>query len=448
MMMGNTSITATRVVQKDMTNQVQEVSTEICVVGAGVAGVSAALEAARKGHKVVLVDGLPTLGGQAVNSIISTFGGILSHGPKPYIFTYGMAEDIIRDLGKNGGLYLRTKFNTIMYNEVELSRWIEKAVHKAGIKVITGAILRAVNRENRRIRSIDLATRYGDLRIIATGFVDSTGDAAVTWNAGLPCREPAEGTVYGTQVVVLEGINEEYYPKEEEFLAKLKEKAEEYGFPRKDGMAITFPGKGIAVLNMTHVETPLDPVLASEKAFEGKDQSDRTVEFLKNEFPKAFGQCRVRVYAVPGIRQTRWIVGRYQLTIDDIRNGTYFEDSVVRTAWPIELHNQKDSMLLERFHDDHVHYIPLRSLTPPDVDNLVAAGRCMDGDLAALSSVRVMGPCIGMGAAAAHALSLAGEGSVHEIDIRALQERLKDNLHRMDIYEGGDKIIPAQEANG
>jgi hypothetical protein len=75
-----------------------------------------------------------------------------------------------------------------------------------------------------------------------------------------------------------------------------------------------------------------------------------------------------------------------------------------------------------------VHYIPLRSLISPDADNLIAAGRCMDGDAAALSSVRVMGPCMAMGMAAAHALDLAGSGSVHQIDLAALQARVKDNV--------------------
>lgn len=55
-----------------------------------------------------------------------------------------------------------------------------------------------------------------------------------------------------------------------------------------------------------------------------------------------------------------------------------------------------------------------------DANNVAAAGRCSDGEAAALSGVRVMGPCIAMGAAAAHALDLAGSGSVHEIDPAAL----------------------------
>jgi len=56
----------------------------------------------------------------------------------------------------------------------------------------------------------------------------------------------------------------------------------------------------------------------------------------------------------------------------------------------------------------------------------------MDADLAALSSVRVMGPCMAMGAAAAHALDIAGSGSVHQIDITALQKRVADNIDRTD----------------
>ena len=77
---------------------------------------------------------------------------------------------------------------------------------------------------------------------------------------------------------------------------------------------------------------------------------------------------------------------------------------------------------------EHVHYVPLGSMTPPGADNLLAAGRCIDGDATALSSVRVMGPCIAMGAAAAHALDLAGTGSVQDIDLAALRQRLRANI--------------------
>ena len=113
-----------------------------------------------------------------------------------------------------------------------------------------------------------------------------------------------------------------------------------------------------------------------------------------------------------------------------MRNGTRFPDAVARTAWPVELHDHGAGYHWHVFPEDHVHYVPLGSLIPAEADNIVAAGRCIDADTAALSSVRVMGPCIAMGAAAAHALDLAGSGSVQQIDVGALTKRLHDNLER------------------
>ncbi|MUG70033.1 FAD-dependent oxidoreductase [Paenibacillus validus] len=433
MIEGAKASTATRVVLKNNESPVREVETDICVVGSGIAGISAALEAARLGRKVTLVDGLPALGGQAVNSIIGTFCGLFSSGKKGYQFTHGIADDILRELGAVGGVRFHWEStNAVMYDEIALSRWIEEAVSAAGITVVLGAILRGANREGRRITSIELTTRYGDVRVTANGFVDATGDAALAWHAGLPCREAAEVAVYGSQMMVVEGIDEKNYPGFGVIGARLKERADDYGIVRKDGFAIPFPGKGTALVNMNHVETPLEPVAASMKAIEGKTEADKALNFLKGEFPLCFGKARVRSYGFAGIRQTRWIVGSKQLTVEEVRAGTRFPDAIARTAWPVELHSHAEGYIWEPYPDDHVHYVPLGSLTPPDVDNLVAAGRCIDGDVAALSSVRVMGPCIAMGAAAANALDLAGTGSVHQIDIAALQERLKDNLERTD----------------
>ena len=428
--------TATRIVRRPPDGAPRRVSADICVLGAGIAGVSAALEAARLGRKVALVDGLPALGGQAVNSIIGTFCGLFANGQHGAQFTHGIADDILRELGAQGALHYRRggRSNTtvVMYDEIALSRWIEEAVRNADINVLLGAILRGVARDGSRIRELDLATRYGDVKLSAAGFVDATGDAALTWEAGFACREPADGPIYGTQMMVLEGIDEARQPTRAELTARARAKAALYGLVRTDGFAFVFPGRGTALVNHTHVETPLDPVAASRNALLGKAQADKVLHFLKSEYPDAFGQARVRNYGLPGIRQTRWIVGRQQLTVEDVRAGTTFSDAIARTAWPIELHDRADGYIWEPFSDDHVHYVPFGSLVPAEADNIVAAGRCIDGDNAALSSVRVMGPCIAMGAAAAHALDLAGSGSVQQIDIPALRRRVRDNVERAD----------------
>ena len=275
---------------------------------------------------------------------------------------------------------------------------------RGGDHRVLGAVLRHVEVEGRRVKRLELATRYGDVHVEATGFVDSSGDAALVWQAGFACREPANGPVFGTQMVILENIDEARQPTKAEISDRMREKAGGYGLLRREGLAFVIPGRGVAAMNMTHVETPLEPLEASQKTLEGRDQADRAVEFLRHEFPECFGKAKVRAYGFPGIRQTRWIVGRQQLTEQDVRAGRKFPDSIGRTAWPIELHDKGSEHQWHVFPEDHVHYIPLASLVPAEGDNVVAAGRCLDADNAALASVRVMGPCIAMGAAAAHAL--------------------------------------------
>ncbi|CDZ57766.1 FAD-dependent oxidoreductase [Neorhizobium galegae] len=431
--MAETLSRETRIVRREKSAPFRKLKADICVVGAGIAGISAALEAARLGRKVVIVDGQAALGGQAVNSIIATFCGLFSNGTHGYQFTYGVADRLLAHLeSQDRSIYYRHGPNTtvVYYDEVVLGRWMEQSILEAGIEVVLGAQILDVHVEGRRVVQTDFMTRYGGVSIEATGWVEASGDAALVWQAGFACRQPEKGGVFGTQMVVLENIDEARQPTRYEIGDRMKEKAASYGLLRREGLGFTIPGRGIAAMNMTHVETPLDPVEASKKALEGKDQAARAVEFLKAEFPECFGNARIRSFGLPGIRQTRWIAGSHHLTVDEIKAGTKFDDAVARTAWPIELHDHGDGHHWITFDEQHAHYIPLGSLTPDECDNVAAAGRCVDADSAALSSIRVMGPCIAMGMAAANALDLAGTGSVHQIDRDALRERVSDNVEK------------------
>ncbi|WP_105402223.1 FAD-dependent oxidoreductase [Neorhizobium sp. T7_12] len=431
--MAETLSRETRIVRREKSAPFRRLKADICVVGAGIAGISAALEAARLGRKVVIVDGQAALGGQAVNSIIATFCGLFSNGTHGYQFTYGVADRLLAHLeSQDQSIYCRHGPNTtvVYYDEVVLGRWMESSILDAGIEVVLGAQILDVHVEGRRVVQTDFMTRYGGVSIEAAGWVEASGDAALVWQAGFACRQPEKGGVFGTQMVVLENIDEAKQPTRYEIGDRMKEKAASYGLLRREGLGFTIPGSGIAAMNMTHVETPLDPVEASRKALEGKDQAARAVEFLKAEFPECFGNARIRSFGLPGIRQTRWIAGSHHLTVDEIKAGTKFDDAVARTAWPIELHDHGDGHHWITFDEEHAHYIPLGSLTPDECDNIAAAGRCVDADSAALSSIRVMGPCIAMGMAAANALDLAGTGSVHQIDRDALRERVSDNVEK------------------
>lgn len=420
----------TRIVRRRDVPAAREQKADVCVVGAGISGISAAIEAAQLGLRVLLMDGLPALGGQAVNSIIGMIVGAFSNGPNGKQLTHGIVDDILRDLVPHGQAEVRMGgvSPNILYDEVALGRWVERKILELKITPLLGAVLRRVRMDGPRVTALEFATRYGDVVARADGFIDATGDAAVVWQAGLECQEPAEGVIYGSQMLVVEDFDAAHAPPRAEMTERIRDRGRHYGLTRRDGFAMTLPGGRTAIVNLTHVETPLDPLEAARTGLEGKDQADRALAFLRSEFPEAFGNARIRAYGLPGIRQTRWIVGRHHLTIDEVRQGVPFEDRIARTAWPLEQHHHVEGYVWEPFAENHVHYVPLGSMTPPGAVNLIAAGRCIDGDAAALSSVRVMGPCIAMGAAAAHALDLAGAGSLREIDVLALRRRLAANL--------------------
>jgi 2-polyprenyl-6-methoxyphenol hydroxylase-like FAD-dependent oxidoreductase len=424
--------TTARVVRRPPRSSPRTVTADICVVGAGIAGISAALEAARLGRRVVIVDAAPVLGGQAIGAIVGTIIGLYTHGPAPYQITRGIADDLIADLTAEGSLHRRISMTgtiTFQYDEVRLARWIETQVEAAGIQVLVGAVMTGVVFEGRRLRAIEIATRFGAARVEANGFVDASGDASLTYEAGLEVREP-DAPVYGSLNFLIEGYDTDAVKDMviADVHKRLAERGANYGLVRHDGFLMHFPGKNIMLANVTHFQTPLDPLGNAQMVFEGRRQADNVIRFLRAEFPEIFRNAQVRAYGNPGLRQTRWIVGRRQLTLDQIRSAARPADAAARCAWWVELHNAPDLVHWEKFAPDHVYYIPLSCMVPRDADNIVAAGRCVDADVSALSAIRVMGPCIAMGAAAAHALDMAGTGAVHAIDFATLQQRLAANL--------------------
>jgi NADPH-dependent 2,4-dienoyl-CoA reductase/sulfur reductase-like enzyme len=122
--------TETVIVRRQENGAPRRLIGDICVVGAGIAGISAALQAAKLGRKVILVDSQPSLGGQAVNSIIATFCGLFSNGTHGYQFTYGVADDLLAYLeAHEQAVHYRhgPRTTVVYYDEVTLGRWVEPA---------------------------------------------------------------------------------------------------------------------------------------------------------------------------------------------------------------------------------------------------------------------------------------------------------------------------------
>src|SRR5690349_17783312 len=247
---------STRSTRRPATRESKTVSCDICVVGAGISGVAAALEAAKLGRKVVIVDAAPALGGQAIGSIIGTIIGLYTHGPNPYQITHLVADELIRDLDAEGSLYRRksmTNTVTFLYDEVRLGRWMETRIAQAGVTSIVGAVLMNVSFANRRVQHIDFATRLGGVRVKANGYVDASGDAALTYEAGCEIREP-DAPIYGSMNFLIEGYDTSAVEDLviQDVHARLAETGAQYGLVRHDGFLMHFPGKNFMLANVTH----------------------------------------------------------------------------------------------------------------------------------------------------------------------------------------------------
>ncbi len=410
-------------------SRASDLRTDLLVLGSGMGGVSAAIEARRAGLEVVLADAAPQPGGQAVGAMVGTFCGLYSNGPRRRQVVHGIADELLADLGKSGDLQpLDDRRNTriFQYRVPALMRWVENALLQSGVRVLLGAVLSGVEREGERIAGARFATRYGPVSVRAGGYVDASGDAALAWEAELAVAEMAE-PVYGTLMVTLEGAGAGGVDADA-LLERLASRGAQYGLVRRDGFAISFPAAGETLVNLTHLETPMEPLAASHAVLEGRAQADRVLAFLRAEFPDAFGAARVKAYGLPGIRQTRVICGVHRLSGDEVRRGSRFADAIACGSWPIELHLAADRAHWEEFGDDHLHWVPLRSLIAAECANLAACGRCLSADPAALASVRVIGTCIATGAAAAHAIAESAGGDLRRLPAQRIQDRVRANL--------------------
>jgi len=150
---------------------------------------------------------------------------------------------------------------------------------------------------------------------------------------------------------------------------------------------------------------------------EGRRRAEEAFAFLKAHMP-GFGNAFLADTATQqGVRETRHIRGRYQLTGGDIERSARFDDAIASAAWPREYHVRGRGTEYEFQPDGETYQIPYRCLVPgTGADrggpaavprNLLVAGRCISADHHALASCRVMAPCMAMGEAAGTAAALA-----------------------------------------
>jgi len=214
--------------------------------------------------------------------------------------------------------------------------------------------------------------------------------------------------------------------------ALIEERFQQDGLPRKSGNLIPTGRRGEVLVAMSRVgvgERPLDAADADELTVGemlGREQAARLAAFLIRYMPGFADAFLSDTAPRLGVRETRKITGRYQLAVDDVLGGRKFDDAICRSAWPVELHVAGGETEWT-FLDQGLYYtVPYRCLLPREVDNLVVAGRCIAATREAFASVRVIGPCMAEGQAAAVAswVGAATHTALPAIDVDMLRAQL------------------------
>jgi len=146
--------------------------------------------------------------------------------------------------------------------------------------------------------------------------------------------------------------------------------------------------------------SPLNPECLTRLQILGKKLAFELENYLRTSLA-GFEKCRIATLpARIGVRESRRVLGRYQLTGADIVCGAEFRDAVCRSAWPIELRENATGPRMRYPSENRACDVPLRSLLSAEIDNLLMAGRCISSTHEAQAALRVIGTCMAVGQAA------------------------------------------------
>ena len=422
-------------------------SVDVCVVGAGSAGSSAAIAAARGGASVLLVDRLPFLGGTST-AVLDTFYGFYTPGSQARKVVGGIGDDVVaalRDLGpviERPNTYGAGTGVTYLAEHLKVA-W-EALATGAGARVLLHALLQAVDVRDGRVSSVILATRAGLARVTASVFVDASGDADLSAFAGFGYETAGELDPAQTLTTTFRMANVDLARRrtvsKAAFHQLMADAAEsgDYDLPRREGSDHVTPVDGMIATVMTRLESyrrdpdgrlvnATDPWFLTDAEIAGRRQALEYVRFLVDRVPGYERASLVALGTQIGVRETRRVYGDARLTRDDVLTARQFDDGIGLCGAPIEDHHAGADTAWQYLPDGEAVGIPYRTLVVRDAANVLVAGRCFSATHDAHASVRSMAQCMAMGQAAgtAAALAVAARRDPRDIDIAALRDRLR-----------------------
>ena len=409
---------------------------ELVVLGGGPAGVCAAIEAARDGARVLLIEGSGMLGGMATTGLVGPFmTNYDREGERPTVG--GLYREIIERLEACSGAILPENTDSPSIHTSFIKRYhrhvtpfdsfllqivLDEMVREAGVEVLMYTRFADCVCENGKIKSVILAALEGLRCVSADLFIDATGNADVAYAAGVPTWKGEEESGVpqpGTLMFEVDGVSDEGYNAH----------AKRPGGPTGAVKAYRTPTEGIYKINHLRVfnTDATDSASMTRAHAEARRQVLESYQVLQ-ETP-GFENARItQVAPVLGVRESRHIEGRYKVTVADVSGGIKFEDRIATYAFGMDVHPRNAEMKGNfKIEIANVYYVPYRAMLPVGCDNLLVAGKTISCESQAAGGIRVM-PCamaIGQAAGAASAIALRNHLALDAVPTEELQSVLR-----------------------
>lgn len=419
---------------------------DLIVMGAGSAGASAAIAAARSGSNVLVIDRLPFIGGTSTG-VLDTFYGFYTPGEKAKKIVGGIPDDVVAGLSKFGSMIERP--NTygagtgITYNPEHLKVVWESLLQKSGAKILLHALLQEVKFSDGRVSELLLATRAGLCTVTGDYFIDATGDADLSNYAGFGYEKAGDIAPAQTLTTTFKMVNVDMKERKSINKDKLHELMQEatdegYALPRREGSDHITPVPNTTATVMTRLDSIRkdkdgntesvldDPFFLTESEIAGRVQAAEYARFLVDKVPGYQNSSIYGFSTMIGIRETRRVYGDYRVEKDDVLSAKQFDDQIALCGAPIEDHHSGNGTNWVYLPEGSAVGIPLRSLIVKDSVNTMVIGRCFSASHDAHASIRSMGQCMAMGVAAgiASSIALKKKSEIRNIDFSKVRSDL------------------------
>ncbi len=427
------------------------VTTDVCVVGGGMAGSSAAIASGKLGVETLLVEAYGFLGGTATAGMVAPF---MSNRAGNQDLVQGVFLDIVESLQSRGAARRDSARPGVIWFDKEALKYVlNNMVIYAGCRMMLHSWAEKPLIHNGVCEGIIVNNKSGRLAILADVVIDSTGDGDIAAGAGCP-YELGRGYDQYTQATTLffrmGGVNTSIafaeqashldrpggrIPVDYMFADVFRRAVAEGRFPEDIPIGSVYFERtlhdGVVSVNATRA-FEIDATNVGDLTYasvETRRQAVELADFLVENisgFRNAFLQ-ETGIHI--GIRESRRITGEYQLTGRDVLHGATFQDAIARGAFGIDIHQADFSgggVVGLRLEEGDNYEIPYRCLVPLGCENLLMAGRCISVTHVAMGSVRIMpmASATGHAAGAAAALCVIRDVTPRELSYTDLRTAL------------------------